>query len=243
MGVNVLITRYESSSPLNMPLPGVSELGLTPAKGIGVTSRTSAPPDGTMCAVRVGLADHLGWAVAVTSSENHQVVDRRRLELIEPGLPAAPIHHHGGAHALHRKGEPLDDRELADLVRTVRASVVRATSAALDELSGVAAEPIEFIALRDWPPDFPEDIAQKRQVPYEARADPIMYREVIAHLARGRGWAVHLYDAKRVEDEAASILGRRAHEVLHGPREILGAPWSKDHRMALAATIVSDAQV
>ena len=34
------------------------------------------------------------------------------------------------------------------------------------------------------------------------------------------------------------MLGERAHEVLHGPRATLGPPWSKDHRMALAATIV-----
>jgi hypothetical protein len=27
--------------------------------------------------------------------------------------------------------------------------------------------------------------------------------------------------------------------VLHGPRARLGAPWSKDHRMALAATVLA----
>ena len=43
--------------------------------------------------MHLGIADHLGWAVAVTSSDTHQVVDRRRIELIEPGLTAAPIHY------------------------------------------------------------------------------------------------------------------------------------------------------
>ena len=43
--------------------------------------------------MRVGIADHLGWAVAVTASADHEVVDRRRIELVEPGLPAAPIHY------------------------------------------------------------------------------------------------------------------------------------------------------
>ena len=65
-----------------------------------------------------------------------------------------------------------------------------------------------------------------------------MYCEVLAALSHARGWKVHLYDAKRVEAEAASILGPRAHEVLHGPRVRLGPPWTKDHRTALAATIV-----
>jgi hypothetical protein len=41
----------------------------------------------------LGIADHLGWAIAVTASENHEVVDRRRIELIESGVSAAPIHY------------------------------------------------------------------------------------------------------------------------------------------------------
>jgi len=49
---------------------------------------------------------------------------------------------------------------------------------------------------------------------------------------------VYFYNAKDVEDEAARILGERSDEVLRGPRATLGPPWSKDHRMALAATIV-----
>ena len=38
--------------------------------------------------MRVGIAYHLGWAVAVTASADHKVVDRPRLQLIEPGVPA-----------------------------------------------------------------------------------------------------------------------------------------------------------
>jgi hypothetical protein len=66
-----------------------------------------------------------------------------------------------------------------------------------------------------------------------------MYLEILAELARERNWAVHLYEAKNVEADAARLLSDRAHEVLHSPREALGPPWAKDHRMALAATIVA----
>jgi hypothetical protein len=79
------------------------------------------------------------------------------------------------------------------------------------------------MSLRAWPPDFPVDIAVQRQVPHESRADSVMYRQVLASAASDRGWAVHLFDAKDVEADAARILG---------------PPWSKDHRIALAATIV-----
>jgi hypothetical protein len=177
--------------------------------------------------VRLGIADHFGWAVAVTASDDHEVVDRRRIELVEPGVTPAPIHYES-----HR----LDVPATAALVERVRASVARAAAAALDALPG----PIVSISLRTWPMDFPDDIAVQRRAPYEARADAIMYRQVLAELAHDRGWVVHLYDAKAVAAQAARVLGDRADAVLYGPRMTLGPPWTKDHRVALAATIVCD---
>jgi hypothetical protein len=75
-------------------------------------------------------------------------------------------------------------------------------------------------------------------VPYEARADAIMYRHVLAELAHARDWDVHLYNAKEVVGQAAGMLGERADEVLQGPGARLGPPWTKDHRVAVAATLV-----
>jgi hypothetical protein len=181
--------------------------------------------------MRLGIAHHFGWAVAVTAAANYDVVDRRRIELIEPGVAAAPIHH---------EGKPLDDDAAAGLVAQVRASAVRATTASLDRLAAALPEPIVSMSLRAWPLDFPADIAVQRRVPYESRADSVMYRKVLAELARARGWAVHFYDAKDVEARAARLLAERADEVLLGPRTTMGPPWTKDHRMALAATIVAN---
>ena len=65
-----------------------------------------------------------------------------------------------------------------------------------------------------------------------------MYRQVLAELGEERGWKVHLYD-KDVESQAGRLLGEQAEDVLRGPRARLGPPWSKDHRMALAATILA----
>jgi hypothetical protein len=189
--------------------------------------------------MRLGIAHHFGWAVAVTATPDHQVVDRRRIELIEPGLPAAPIHHEGAAFPLHQTGEPLDDATLAALVAEVRASARRATSAALDDIEAAVSRPITSMSLRAWPDDFPDDIGRQRRVPYESRADSVMYLKVLAALADERNWAVHFFDAKNVETEAARLLGNRAHDVLQAPRQTLGPPWDKDHRMALAATIVA----
>jgi hypothetical protein len=189
--------------------------------------------------MRVGVALHLGWAVVVTASISHEVVDRRRIELVEAGLPTAPVHHMGGAHAMHSTSAPLDDDALAALVADVRASVLRTASAALDELATALPEPIASISVRAWPDDFPTDIADVRRPPYESRADSVMYCQVLAELGRARDWGVHRYDARTVEEEAARILGGRTVEILHGPRATLGPPWNKDHRQALAATVLA----
>ena len=165
----------------------------------------------------------------MTSSSDNEAVDRRRIELVEPGVTPAPIHY---------DGDPFDVDATTELVAIVRASAARATSVALDALAAALPEPVESMSLRAWPLNFPGDIAVQLRPPYESRADAVMYRQVLADAARARGWEVRLYNAKDVESQAISILGARAHEVLHGPRQRLGPPWTKDHRTALAATIV-----
>ncbi len=189
--------------------------------------------------MRLGIAHHFGWAVAVTASDDHQVVDRRRIELVEAGVLAAPIHHGGGPHLLHQTAAPLTDDELASLVEDVRASAVRVASAELDRIVAAVPAPIASMSVRAWPPDFPSDIATQRRVPYESRADSIMYCTILADLARERGWTIHTYDAARTEAAATRLLGESADEILHGPRARLGPPWTKDHRTALAATILA----
>ena len=181
--------------------------------------------------MRVGIADHFGWAIAVTASADHEVVDRRQIELIEPGLSAAPIHY---------ESRRLDVAATTALVAQVRASVVRATSAALEEISTALPAPVRSISLRALPHDFPDDIAVLRRAPYEARADAVMYRQELSELAHARGWDVHFYDAKVVVEHASRKLAERADEVLKGPRATLGPPWTKDHRTALAATIMAN---
>ncbi len=180
--------------------------------------------------LHVGIYDHLGWAVAVAASDGHEVVDRRRIDLLEPGVPNMPIHHPG-------RGRSVD--EVRALVSRVRASAERATGASLDALARMLPGRVASVCLRALPESFPAEIAAQLRPPHEARADAVMYRQALVTVARARGWAVEFYNAKTVEADASAILGGRAHEVLRGPRERLGAPWTKDHRMALAATVLA----
>ena len=180
--------------------------------------------------MRLGVAHHFGWAVAVTASADHEVVDRRRIELIEPGVATAPIHH---------EGQALDDEALAALVAEVRASAIRATSAALDELAAALPEPIVSMSLRAWPLDFP---ARHRHPTSRPVREPRRLRHVPPGAGRPRPRSRLGRPPLRRQGrggQAADWLAERADEVLLGPRATLGPPWAKDHRMALAATIIA----
>jgi hypothetical protein len=180
--------------------------------------------------VRVGIFDHFGWAAAVTATPDGEVLDRRRIELVAPGLTRAPVHYDAVS---------LDDAALTALIAAVRHSVSQCADVALDHLEHSVPGRIESVSLRRWPDDFPTDLATLRRAPYESRADAVMYRQVLAEVARRRGWRVHQYDAKAVLALVTTELGDRAADVLDGPRHRLGPPWTKEHRVALAAAILA----
>jgi hypothetical protein len=67
-----------------------------------------------------------------------------------------------------------------------------------------------------------------------------MYRQALAAAAQARGWAVHWYDAKKVFDaasEALRIADLDAHFLQL--RSVIGPPWGKDHKVAMAAAIAA----
>jgi len=173
-----------------------------------------------------GISDHAGWAVAVCVA-NGEVIDRRRIELIEPGLPNMPYHHDA-------QGLPADEAEA--LIERVRRSAVLCARHGLEALpAGIYA-----IAIRKRPP-LPATVAE-RIADYHAqtRADGVMYRDALAETAQALGWSVVEYGVKTVFREAAEALGLgdispRLGEI----GKALGPPWQKDHRLAAAAAIVA----
>lgn len=155
--------------------------------------------------MRLGLAHHFGWAITVTADDDHTVIDRRRIELIEPGLPAAPIHHLGGPHEMHLDGPPIDDDALADLVARVRASVVRAASASLDRARPTCRH--RSPRCRCAPHHAGCRPAHRRAAPTAAREPSRRAGSVSTFSPRSLmsrcGWEVHRFDATRVEQAAA----------------------------------------
>ena len=179
----------------------------------------------------VGVSDHSGWAVLMTVSAGGTLLDRRRIELVDSGLPTLPHHHE--AQRL-----PLD--QALDLIERVRSSANGRARAALDALARSVGSSIGAIALRELP-RLPPTTAERIQSYWaQTRADGVMYREALAAAAESRGWSVHWYDAKTVIDAAATALNAESLDAHFADvRKSIGPPWGKDQRMAAAAAILA----
>jgi hypothetical protein len=178
----------------------------------------------------IGVSDHGGWAVLVTAARDGSLLDRRRVELVDECLPKLPHHHDA-------QGLPLE--QAVALVERVRASAERHAILALDAVA-TALPSILGIALRNCP-QLPPTIAERLEN-YRAQnvADWVMYRRALACAAEARGWPVHWYDAKKVLGAASEALGVHnldAHFLRM--RKAVGPPWTKDHKLAMAAAIVT----
>jgi hypothetical protein len=179
----------------------------------------------------VGVSDHAGWAVLMTVQPDGTVVDRRRVALIDEGIPSMP-HHHDAQHLPRDEGVALVER--------VRSSAERTARTVLETLAGDVAVAIGGIALRACP-TLPPTVAE-RIASYRAQcvADWVMYRETLADAARARGWTVSWFDAKRVAGDAAATLGIDSiHDLLRDTGKALGVPWQNDHKVAMAAAIAA----
>ncbi len=192
----------------------------------------------------VGAVEHGNSAVLVTVAPGGELLDRRRIDLTEPGLPTHP-HHHEGSWAVGRYVDSPWARavSLADavaLVERVRASAARGAHESLESLARAVPIPIASIAIRvcpELPPTTEERIADNRA---QAVADSVMYRRALATAAEARGWSVHWYDRERVFRDAAGVLGRDDIDAfLHALGRSLGPPWQAKHKLAAAAAIAA----
>jgi hypothetical protein len=182
-------------------------------------------------AATIGVSDHAGWAALVTVARDGTLIDRRRVELLNEGLPNLPHHHDA-------QGLPLD--QALALIERVRVSAERHARLALDGVATAVPARIEGIAIRRCPP-LPPTVAE-RLADYRAQnvADTVMYRQALAGTAAARGWAVHWYDAKEVLVAAAAALNIDDFEArFQRLRASVGPPWGQDQRLAMAAAIVA----
>ena len=178
----------------------------------------------------IGVSDHGGWAVLVTATSDGSLLDRRRVELVDEGLPKIPH---------HSECQRLQIDEAVKLVERVRLSAEKHSVLALDAVA-TAVPCILGVALRKCP-SLPPTIAERIQ-DYNARnnADWVMYRKALASAAEARGWPVHWYDAKSVLVAAQKALRLKNLDTRFlKVRKAVGPPWNNDHKLAMAAAIAA----
>ena len=185
----------------------------------------------------VGVADHSGWAVCVTIAAARGVpvvVDRRRIELIDPGLPSQPYHHEA-------VGVPMPEAET--LVLRVRESVLRTTIARVTELRDeLQSYTMVAMTLRRPPLSYvPITVAEAHaSYPVMCRADGMMYHDALCTAARRMGIGVELHDRGTEVERAAARLGVSTEELeqfVQDAGKSLGPPWRKEHCLATAAAL------
>jgi len=186
----------------------------------------------------VGVADHNGWAVLVTAAMvggQPTVIDRRRVELIEKGLPSQPYHH---------ETVSLGKADAEALVHRVKRSVAACTALALDRLSADVSPKyrVTSVAIRQPPLDsLPSTVADAHRSYYVfCRADGMLYHSAIAAAARQRNWDVLLHRRGEEMEMAAEALRKDAAGVerfINDLKTRLGPPWTAEHRNAFAAAI------
>jgi hypothetical protein len=196
----------------------------------------------------LGVAEHGNSAELVTVAIGGELLDRRRIDLTEPGLPTHP-HHHQGSWAVGRYlntpgAKQISLAEAVALVERVRESAARGAREHLEALATAVRVPIARIALRECPPLPPtieERIADNRAQTF---ADTVMYREALAAAAEARGWSVYWYDRERVfRDAAAAISCTDIHTFLQAMGRTIGPPWQARHKLAAAAAIAAAASL
>ena len=188
--------------------------------------------------VVVGVADHNGWAVLVTAAAvNGQptVVDRRRVPLIEQGVPSQPYHHETLA---------LPDAESEQLVRRVKRSVAACTKRAFEHLSADLSPRyrVSSIAIRQPPlPRLPPTVAEVHASYYVlCRADGMLYHAAICAAARQHHWDVAFHHRGEGLTRAAQAMKASPAEVEKFVKSLgrtLRPPWTAEHRDACAAAI------
>ena len=188
--------------------------------------------------VVVGVADHNGWAVLVSAAEVNgepTVVDRRRVSLIDKGLPNQPYHHETLA---------LSDAESERLLHKVRQSIAASTTLAFDRLTADLSPRyrVAAITIRQPPLDhLPATVEEvHRSYHVMCRADGMLYHSAICAAAGLRGWELVLHRRGEELAKGAEALKTSTHDIeeyLSDLRQTLGPPWTAEYRNAFATAI------
>jgi hypothetical protein len=188
----------------------------------------------------ISVAEHAGWAhlVCVAAPDNTPaVIDRRRVTLIDPGLPTLPYHHDTIG---------MREEQANHLLARVQRSITACTSRELQRVvtDVASAHPVVALAIREPVfPVLPESVTAVRQsYRLQCAADGMMYQLALCRAARELGLEVHVWRRGQETTRAADRLGVTTDAIASFVSKTgrpSGPPWTDEHRRAYAAGIAA----
>jgi hypothetical protein len=188
----------------------------------------------------ISAAEHAGWAhvVCVAAPANVPiVVERRRVTLIEAGLPTLPYHHDS-------IGMPEDEANalIARVQRSIAACSARALQGLVVDLTPEYAA--TTLAIREPPfAGLPNTIAAVWQsYRLQCAADGMLYQLALCGAARDLGLEVEMCRRGDEIARAAARLGVHDDDLesfVSRTGRPSGPPWTQEHRRAFAAGIAA----
>jgi hypothetical protein len=192
--------------------------------------------------IALGLKVHSGWAALVALGARDgevQVVDRRRIELVEEAdarWAKQPYHAADGlplgeARTIVQRGIKAA-RRLAE--REMRAAVKRAREAEYDT---VACALLVTEAMPDW------SIEEILAVHFRMhKAEGVLFREALARAADACGLKLVAIPEKLLSEEAERVLATSARVLKTRTTELgksAGPPWGRDQKDAALAAMIA----
>ena len=186
----------------------------------------------------VGVSEHNGWAifVCVSAQEGRPVViDRRRVQLLDSGLPRQPYHH---------EATELELGKAEALITRVEESAAANALSRLTELQQDIESDHELVAIsirEDPVRPLPKTVAEiLSHHPSMHAAEGILYRRALR--SAGHHLRIHVAAYPRKNDMAhfAKLLTTDEDSLNALLKELgksLGPPWQKDHKVAASAAM------
>jgi hypothetical protein len=188
----------------------------------------------------LSVAEHTGWAHVVcvaASGRVPAVIARRRVTLIDPGVPTMPYEHESAG---------MSEEEANALIARVRTSIAARTETAVKRIVTELApfHAVAALAIREPPfAKLPTSIAAVRaSYQLQCAADGMLYQMAFCRAARQLAFDVTLCRRGDESSRAAQQLGLTPaaieHFIMHTGRPS-GPPWTQEHRRAFAAGIAT----
>jgi len=186
----------------------------------------------------ISVTEHAGWAYVVcVAAVGHApaVIARRRVTLIEAGLPTMPYHHDSNG---------MREDEANALIARVRRSIGACAPRELHRVVTDLAPANTVVALAIREPTFPalptSVAAVWQSYRLQCAADGVMYQLAVCRAARDLGLEVHSCRRGQESARAAERLGVTTDAIESFVSRIgrpSGPPWTQEHRRAYAAGI------